>query len=192
MLLSFRKLEDADLVTKAQSGDKDAFEALIGRHYQKVLVYCIRIFMNSLPIEEIEDAVLNASVEVYIKISQFQYGGSFEAWMKKTAKNRCLDAWRREKTTIENAEKHPVDRQDLASSKTPEEILIEEELTDAFEECLHGLGEKEREAMLLYSIGHSLREISRELAINRYQVKKIFEGSLQSLKRCLTKKKILD
>ena len=78
---------DDDLVSAAQAGRHDAFEALMNRNYSNCLKLALSILKER---QEAEDQVQNAYWKAFQHIGQFQRDAKFSTWMTRIVVNQCL------------------------------------------------------------------------------------------------------
>ncbi|MEZ5408390.1 MAG: RNA polymerase sigma factor [Acidimicrobiales bacterium] len=83
---------DAELVARAQQGDRAAMEALLGRHYERVHTICRRIAGNEA---DADDACQEALMAIVRGLARFDGRSSFRTWSYRVASNACLDEMRR-------------------------------------------------------------------------------------------------
>jgi RNA polymerase sigma-70 factor (ECF subfamily) len=82
----------ADLLSRAQAGDGEAFRELAESHRRELQVHCYRM-LGSL--QEAEDAVQETLLAAWVGIGGFtQERGSLRTWLYTIATNRCLNARR--------------------------------------------------------------------------------------------------
>jgi RNA polymerase sigma-70 factor (ECF subfamily) len=79
---------DEKLVARSLAGDRNAFRALVERHYTAVFRLCRSILRHP---EDAEDATQEVFVRVYQALSQFQGRGAFGAWLRRLTVNHCLN-----------------------------------------------------------------------------------------------------
>ena len=84
--------DDATLVSAAQAGDRDALDALLRRHYDRLFALCRR--MMSKPTDA-ADATQEALIAVVRGLPRFDNRSSFSTWSYRVATNACLDELRR-------------------------------------------------------------------------------------------------
>jgi len=88
---------DRDLVDLASGGDRDAFEALLRRHYDRIHRIAWRLTGSSVDAEDIAQDVCCALVE---KIGSFKSEAKFTTWLIGIVVNACRDHRRRGLTLI--------------------------------------------------------------------------------------------
>jgi RNA polymerase sigma-70 factor (ECF subfamily) len=79
---------DERLVARTLAGDRNAFRALVERHYTSVFRLCRSILRNP---EDAEDATQEVFVRAYQALDQFQGRGVFGAWLRRLTVNHCLN-----------------------------------------------------------------------------------------------------
>jgi RNA polymerase sigma-70 factor (TIGR02960 family) len=80
-----------DLITRARSGDGDAFRELIEPHRRELQVHCYRM-LGSL--HDAEDALQDTLLAAWQGLGGFQGRASIRTWLYRIATNRCLNALR--------------------------------------------------------------------------------------------------
>ena len=84
-------LVDADLVTRAQAGDPDAFAELVKGHRHELELYCYRVLGSA---QDAEDTVQETFLAAWQHIAGFEVRSSVRTWLYRIVTNRCLDALR--------------------------------------------------------------------------------------------------
>lgn len=85
--------EESLLVRRAQNGDSQSIEALIGRYQKKV--YGIAYQMCGLDKTEAQDMAQEALLQVFRNIHRFEGRSQFSTWLHRVVVNACLDMRRR-------------------------------------------------------------------------------------------------
>jgi RNA polymerase sigma-70 factor (ECF subfamily) len=83
---------DAELVARANAGDRGALEALLRRHHDRVLVLCRRLCRDR---GDAEDAAQNALIAIVRGLARFDGSAAFTTWSYRVATNAALDELRR-------------------------------------------------------------------------------------------------
>lgn len=93
---------DVELVSRASTGDGDAFEELFNRHRRRVSLIASRFFRQR---EQIEEIVQESFMKAYFALPEFANGqeNSFASWIARIAFNACYDELRRLKRRPESA-----------------------------------------------------------------------------------------
>jgi RNA polymerase sigma-70 factor (ECF subfamily) len=89
---SYEASSDDALVARANAGDRDALEALLRRHHDRVLVLCRRLCRDR---GDAEDAAQNALIAIVRGLPRFDGSSAFATWSYRVATNAALDELRR-------------------------------------------------------------------------------------------------
>ena len=76
----------------AQGGDREALDALLRRHYDRVYALCRRVAGNDA---DALDAAQEALIAIVRGLHRFDGRASFTTWTYRVATNACLDELRR-------------------------------------------------------------------------------------------------
>ncbi|MBK7590070.1 MAG: RNA polymerase sigma factor RpoE [Betaproteobacteria bacterium] len=156
---------DQQLVLRAQSGDKRAFELLVIK-YQRKLGRLLSRFVRDQA--EVEDVTQEAFIKAYRALPSFRGDSAFYTWLYRiainTAKNYLVAMGRRAPTStgvdIDDAENFE-DADQLRDANTPETELEGKEIGAAVNKAMDALPEDLRSAITLREIeGLSYEEIA--------------------------------
>jgi RNA polymerase sigma-70 factor (ECF subfamily) len=156
---------DQQLVLRAQSGDKRAFELLVMK-YQRKLGRLLSRFVHDPA--EVEDVAQEAFIKAYRALPTFRGESAFYTWLYRiainTAKNYLVALGRRAPTTvgvdIDDAENFE-DADQLRDGSTPESELEGKEIAGVVNKAMDALPEDLRTAITLREIeGLSYEEIA--------------------------------
>lgn len=91
-LRSIARLDDAQLVTAAQTGDRGALDQLLRRHYDRVHSVCRRITGSA---SDADDACQEALIKIVRNLPRFDGRSAFGTWAYRIATNAALDELRK-------------------------------------------------------------------------------------------------
>jgi RNA polymerase sigma-70 factor (ECF subfamily) len=106
----------ADLVSRAQAGDGDAFGELTTPYLRELQVHCYRM-LGSL--QDAEDALQGTLLAAWQGLGRFEGRASLRVWLYRIATNRCLDARR-------SAHRRPAKEWDVPNVEPPEPTRLGE------------------------------------------------------------------
>ena len=157
--------EEKELITAAQRGDLNAFNALIGRYQNLLFGIALRMLNDE---DTASDAVQEALISAFSKFRTFR-GGSLRSWLARVTVNACYDELRRKRrqreVPLEQFNMEGEEVEDLMwmidPAALPEERYESYELEDAIQCSLNQLTPAYREAVVLVDIeGLSYEEAS--------------------------------
>src|SRR5262249_24381369 len=99
-----------DLITRARTGDPDAFRELIEPHRRELHVHCYRMLGS---FQDAEDALQDVLLTAWRGLGGFEGRASLRTWLYRIATNRCLDVLR-------SARRHPTAEWSLPDVEPPE------------------------------------------------------------------------
>lgn len=156
---------DQQLVERAQSGDKHAFELLVAK-YQRRLGRLISRFVRDAA--EAEDVTQDAFIKAYRALPAFRGDSAFYTWLYRiginTAKNHLLALGRRAPTSTHFDSDESEEFEDaslLHEVATPENELMSKQVVEVVNSSLQQLPDDLRMALTLREIeGLSYEEIA--------------------------------
>jgi RNA polymerase sigma-70 factor (ECF subfamily) len=84
-------VETAELISRAQAGDGDAFRELAEPYRRELQVHCYRILGS---FQDAEDALQDTMLTAWQGVGGFEGRASLRTWLYRIATNRCLNARR--------------------------------------------------------------------------------------------------
>jgi RNA polymerase sigma-70 factor, ECF subfamily len=154
---------DADLVSRARSGQLDAFEELVRRHRLGTYRVALRMLGDE---SDAEDATQDAFVQAWRNLAGFRADAAFSTWMYRIVTNRCLNMLRARRRT----EPLPADRE--APASRPDRIAEARWQLDDLKRAIERLTPGQRAPLILRELqGCSYEEIAEALELSIPAVK---------------------
>ncbi|MEA3194543.1 MAG: polymerase sigma-70 factor, subfamily [Betaproteobacteria bacterium] len=159
---------DRQLVTRAQQGDKQAFNLLVEK-YQRKLARLLSRFIRDPA--EVEDVTQEAFIKAYRALPAFRGDSAFYTWLYRiginTAKNYLMAMGRRAPTSTEveaeDAEGFEEGEQ-LRDINTPESLLLSNEIAETVNSTIEELPEELRRAIQMRELeGMSYEDIAQAM-----------------------------
>ena len=153
--------EDERVVRRVLSGDRRAFETLLGRHRASVLRLCRRVLGSEAAAE---DVTQEAALQAFLGLARLREPRYFSAWLHSIATNLAYGTLRRRGP----GSLDPLigDASLVDVSPGPEEVQAARELHDAVLAALGELSEVNREAVVGYYLeGQSYAELAELLDV---------------------------
>ncbi len=147
----------AELVTRAQRGDHEAFEDLVRGPYDRLYAVARRILRDPTAAE---DAVQDALVHAWRDLRGLRDPDRFEAWLHRLLVNACRDEARRAKRRPIEVRVLPID--EVAGGDQPADLAER----DAIERAFQRLPVEQRAALVLtHYLGYGASEVAEILGI---------------------------
>ena len=144
--------DERETISRAQSGDRLAFNQLVVRHQDAVYTLCYRLTGNP---EDAADATQEAFLSAFKHIKDYR-GGAFPGWLLRIASNACHDLHRYRKRRPAASLDAPPDPSEDAPSRDvvdeapgPEAEALRGELSDLMQNGLLELPDDQRLALVL-------------------------------------------
>ena len=99
-----------DLITKARTGDSDAFRELTEPYRRELQAHCYRMLAS---LQDAEDALQETLLAAWQGLGEFEGRASIRTWLYRIATNRCLNALR-------SANRRPAKEWDMPEVEPPE------------------------------------------------------------------------
>ncbi len=177
---------DADIpdVEAAQQGDQDAFGRLVVRHQRRATAVSYRLLGDR---DDAQEVVQEAFLKAYKSLDSLDKPGAFAGWLMRIVSNLSLNhrrgrALRRTRDLGEMGSDIAVNR-NAAGEATgvihrPDALAEGRELGDRLQAALARLPEKQRAALVLFTIDQRpQKEIAEELGLSVEAVKwHVFQG----------------
>ena len=152
-----RDATDAELVTRANSGEPQAFEELVRRYRNDVFGLSYHFLRNR---EEAWDVSQEVFIKAYRSLGRFRGDAGIKTWLLRIAANHCKDHFKKRRLPTVSMDALPT--QDFfAAPSDPSQELANSELGKAIQTALDGISPKHRMAFVLREYeGMSYKEMA--------------------------------
>ncbi len=169
------------IINDCLDGKKESFGRIVEAFQRKIFNFCL-YFLGSY--EDAEDATMEIFLRIYKNLSSFNLSLDFTSWVFTIARNYLRDIARRRKLERE----YFSSQSEEIESKTPEEIVIEEDERKSLRKALTGLPENYRAVLIFkYYMDLSYDEISKIMGIPRNTVASMIFRGKEELRKILSK-----
>ena len=169
--------ELSELVEAAQSGDSEAYDALIQRFQQMAYATAYRYLGDH---HRVQDVVQEAALEAFVHLQELKEPTAFPGWFRQIVFRQCTRVLRQ--ATVPCISLEAVSDALLAES-TPEDLAVQGEVRACVRSAVASLPKPERlVTVLFYGRGYSYREVSAFLKIGLPAVRKRLYSARQKLK----------
>lgn len=164
-----------ELVRRAQSGDLEAFDALVRAHEKSV--YNLALRMTGQP-QDAEDMAQEAFLKLWRALPDFRWECKFSVWLYRIVSNVCLDWLRRQSRrqtvslSVEDGDGEETELEIPDERLSPERLLERKLTREAVQRGLEQLPEEQRQILLLRELrALSYEEIGAVLSLEPGTVK---------------------
>ncbi|MEM8530404.1 MAG: sigma-70 family RNA polymerase sigma factor [Chloroflexota bacterium] len=187
--------EEQRLITAAQRGNVDDFNALVRMYETRVYTLCYRMLGDG---DSAADAAQDAFISAFRNIKRFR-GGSFRSWILRIATNTCYDVLRARKRRPTTSLDIDEDEENVGSplqiadpSESPDDTAMRHELASAIQGSLEKLPEEQRVVLVLSDIqGLAYEEIAEVTETNLGTVKSRLSRARARLRSILKGEELL-
>lgn len=170
---------DAELVAAVLRGDLGSFDELVGRYQRQATSLAYRLLGS---MDDALDVTQEAFLRAYRKIDSLTEPKRFGAWLLRIVAHQALN-YRRGRSLRRNLRLEDLGTPDESTGKVeinhpdpkaeqPTEMVLAGELKDRIAEALKGLPEKQRQALVLFSVERMpQKEVAQVLGISVEAVK---------------------
>lgn len=154
--------DPALVVVRAQEGDPEAFERLVGLYKGRLFRLALTMLSDR---QEAEDAVQDVFLQVWMRLPTLEEPRAFSSWVHRLARRRCLDILRtrtRRRTDLTaDGELEEQVHHHAAGQRGPEDLVQRSVELRSLERLLITLAEEQRTSWVLKEVhGLSYPEIA--------------------------------
>jgi RNA polymerase sigma-70 factor (ECF subfamily) len=158
------QLPDTAIIRRIVAGEKELFELIVRRYNQRLYRTGMAVLGND---SEVEDMMQNAYINAYEHLAGFEQRSQFATWLTRIMLNLCF-AQKRKRQILSSTDQ----ASNCIHMTTPENLLVNKELSKVLEQAIERLPEKYRLVFVLREIEQlSVRETSELLQIHEPNVK---------------------
>jgi len=143
MVMMLAVINETELVTRAQNGERSAFSELVCIHVQGVRNVIYRMCGD---VQIAEDAAQETFIQAWMHLSSYRPQTSLRSWLYRIAVNAATDILRKEKRILPNALE---DLQLKDPQPGPEAILSQAERTSLLQKAVLSLPDASRAVLVL-------------------------------------------
>ena len=178
--------EDAILLEKIQSGDRNAFDTLVGKYQRELYFLALRMVKNQ---EDAEDLAQQAFVKAFEKLDSFKGKSSFKTWLYQVAINLCRSFLRSRKPDTGFVEEMAAEEEDESA---PLLRVLKNETAGLAARAVSQLPEKQRIAVTLRIVHEmSYKEIGDAADCSEQTAKVNFHYGIENLRKKLRESGVL-
>lgn len=171
-----REDEEYALITRAKTGDDDAFNELVVRYQEDVFRIALLVLHD---VDEAKDVAQEAFIRAHGSMNRFQIERPFRPWIAKIAVNQARTAAKRASRRREQQSVDPAP----ATGYTIDSLLIDRERARELLAALQHVREKERVVIYLrYFRDFSERELAEYMGCKPGTVKSRLHRALAKLR----------
>ncbi len=177
---------DADLISRAASGDAGAFQTLVERH--RSMVYRVA-YQFAGHHHDAEDITQEVFIKVFRSLDRFRHDAQLSSWMYRIVMNACIDHRRRQAPAGtapfgEEAEKKMLNTPEARPG--PEERAYAGELGQVLESAIARLPPGQRVVFVMrHHQGLKLCEIAEALGLAEGTIKRQLHAAVHRLREAL-------
>jgi len=173
-------------IRRAQHGDLEAFDRLVGAHQNKIFNLCLW-FLHDY--DEASDAAQESFIRAFRHIKSFRGDCTFSSWLHRIALNVCRDIAAKKKTAprdFTSMETEEGEFDPVFEGESPTDTLVHNERIAAVRTALGTLPENHRTPLILFDLqGHSYEECAAILKLPMGTIKSRLSRARIALKEAL-------
>lgn len=174
-------LDERVLILKVSRGDKAAFRDLYEQMSPQMYGVALRLMRRR---DVAEDIVQEVFLTLWHAADQYDTSrGSVRTWLSTITRNRCIDHLRKQPAQTVDLDEVPLE---ACAGFDPLTATLSEDDIKMLTECLSGLNEQQRCAVLLaYFDGWTHQQVAEQMKAPLGSAKTWIRRGLDSLKKCM-------
>ena len=184
-----------DLVSRARSGDVEAFEALYHGHQAGVYSFVLsQVRERDLAADLVQDTFVRA----WESLPRLRQPGAFRGWLYRIARNLVRDEMKSGRARVEVSEaalsgdgegaEAPLAERTAANAEKPEEELVRQEMKAQVWQALETLPPEQREAVVLHHMeGMGMQDIAEVTGVRPGTVMSRLARAREALRKHLSR-----
>lgn len=140
-----------ELVIKAQAGDQNALNDLIGACYEDLYFFAYQTVKDP---DTASDIIQDSCISIITNLSKLQSPEAFSVWVRNITYNHCAMHFRKTKEVqpleTEDGESILDSLPDESEGSLPEQVVEDKEFQKTMQDMLDSLPGEQRSAMMLY------------------------------------------
>lgn len=139
--------DERQVVQQIKKGDLQAFSILV-KQYQKLVFHVVQRLLTAP--QDVEDVSQEVFIKVYKRLDSFAFESKLATWIARIAYVTTVDYLRKFKPN--HTQGNPIGDQVPCTNYTPEEILIQTDVTLYMQKLIDSLPESYRVVLTLYHL----------------------------------------
>jgi RNA polymerase sigma-70 factor (ECF subfamily) len=179
-------LVEFDVIRRAQSGDRAAFNDVVLAYRKRIMGIIARLIARP---EDVEDVAPEVCLRLYFSLDQLRTAEVFEPWLYRLTVNASYDYLRKQRRRMESrmsdlSEQQVVMADAAAGGKVDQERQEHKRVRETVDALLGAVSEEDRILLTLKEVeGLSLKELEKIYRVNENALKvRLFRARQRVLK----------
>lgn len=175
-----QECSDSELLVHWQQGNRQAFDLLFERYFNKLLQFCCKYLAER---ELAEELVMDVMLRLWQRRDHLSAEASLSAYLFQSIKNAVIDQLRKRSLKMLSVEEVHTER---LTTPSVEDHYYAAQLQQVYQESLTRLSPKRKQVFeLSRHEGKSYKEISRETGVSISTVKQHMNASLSTIRELM-------